>query len=154
MGIASPIGRALRSRRAGEQALAWYRPELQGPETLTLTSPAFEHGGRMPASTAAGRAGGNTSPELAWSGVPTDAASLMLLVQDYDVPLPKPITHARVNGIAPDITRIAEGGIRGWHGPGPIPGHGPHHYVFQLFALDESGRVVARGRLDGLYERD
>ena len=24
---------------------------------------------------------------------------------------------------------------RGYHGPGPIKGHGPHHYIFQLFAL-------------------
>ena len=51
----------------------------------------------------------------------------------------------------------------------PIPSHGPHSYVFQLFALDHSpdlpdtftltdalhtmtGHVIGRARLDGTYE--
>ena len=65
---------------------------------------------------------------------------------------------------------------RGYRGPEPIKGHGPHRYVFQLFALAvpltatasgkplESakpravlaavpGPVLARGRIDGIYER-
>jgi hypothetical protein len=54
--------------------------------------------------------------------------------------------------------------------PDPPPGHGHHRYVFQVFALDHplglrehadkhdlvealEGRVLARGRLIGLYER-
>ena len=60
-------------------------------------------------------------------------------------------------------------GRRGYAGPAPIPSHGPHSYVFQLFALDRPtnlparfsldgavramiGHVVARARLDGTYE--
>lgn len=153
-GLASRLGSALRNRRAGEKTLAWYRPEFAGPETITLTSPAFGHLAHLPASTASRRiGGGDTSPALAWTGVPADAVSLTLVVQDYDVPLPRAVTHARVAEIAPETTSMPEGGIRRWHGPASIPGHGPHHYVFQLFALDESGRVVARGRLDGLYEQ-
>jgi hypothetical protein len=64
---------------------------------------------------------------------------------------------------------------RGYLGPEPIKGHGPHRYPFQLFALatavaaDDgaaaeratprallpavSGPVLARGRLTGVYER-
>jgi phosphatidylethanolamine-binding protein (PEBP) family uncharacterized protein len=55
-------------------------------------------------------------------------------------------------------------------GPGPIPGHGPHTYVFQLFALDVEldlpspvsstvlveqmrGHLLGWGRLDGTYEQ-
>jgi len=51
----------------------------------------------------------------------------------------------------------------------PIASHGPHTYVFQLFALDHqpelpdtftltgivhaiAGHVIARARLDGTYE--
>ena len=62
-------------------------------------------------------------------------------------------------------------GGRGYRGPTPVPDHGPHTYVFQLFALAAplprdraslsraqlakamSGIVLARGRLDGTYER-
>jgi hypothetical protein len=65
---------------------------------------------------------------------------------------------------------------RGYHGPEPIKGHGPHRYTFQVFALsrqtissvDEAKLdgarprallssftkpVAARGRLTGVYER-
>ena len=57
----------------------------------------------------------------------------------------------------------------GYRGPRPIPGHGPHHYAFQLFALDTrielpagsdpatvvnamAGHVIARAHLTGTYE--
>ena len=60
-------------------------------------------------------------------------------------------------------------GHRGWAGPMPLRSHGPHSYVFQLFALDYqldlpdrftladalhamAGHVIARARLDGTYE--
>ncbi|GAA2077301.1 hypothetical protein HKK74_31230 [Actinomadura alba] len=60
-------------------------------------------------------------------------------------------------------------GRRGWAGPRPIRSHGPHSYVFQLFALDHrpeppdtftladalqamAEHVIARARLDGTYE--
>ena len=62
-------------------------------------------------------------------------------------------------------------GGRGYRGPRPVPDHGPHTYAFQLFALAAplpgdraalsrsqlekamTGLVLARGRLDGTYER-
>lgn len=63
----------------------------------------------------------------------------------------------------------ADLGHRGYAGPRPIPGHGPHHYRFLTFAIDEpiegtvttarallaamSGHVLARGALTGTYER-
>jgi phosphatidylethanolamine-binding protein (PEBP) family uncharacterized protein len=73
--------------------------------------------------------------------------------------------------------RVLRSGMgRGYLGPEPIKGHGPHRYVFQLFALPAaitsaegdatletakpgavlaavSGPALARGRLDGLYTR-
>lgn len=58
---------------------------------------------------------------------------------------------------------------RGYAGPRPIPGHGPHRYRFHLFALDTpiadgidktkvllrkmAVHVLARGVLTGTYER-
>jgi len=62
-------------------------------------------------------------------------------------------------------------GKTGYLGPAPIRGHGPHRYIFQLFALDKtvdlarhrvdekaslkaiSGHVIARGQLTGTYEQ-
>jgi hypothetical protein len=63
----------------------------------------------------------------------------------------------------------------GYLGPAPIKGHGPHRYVFQIFALADpvtagatgagldtakprdviaaASKPLARGRLDGFYER-
>jgi phosphatidylethanolamine-binding protein (PEBP) family uncharacterized protein len=63
--------------------------------------------------------------------------------------------------------RILRSGMgRGYRGPAPIKGHGPHRYVFQVFALAkpitagslDSARprdvlAAAGGRLDGFYER-
>lgn len=45
---ANPIGRALRNRRAGHHTLVWARPDLQAPESFTLTSPAFDHATPIP----------------------------------------------------------------------------------------------------------
>lgn len=178
------IGRLLRNRRAGEQTLAWHRPELHAPETLVVTSPAFADGTPIPARSAGHPVGDNVSPALEWSGVPDHTRELVLIVEDPDVPFSRPIVHAAAR-LAPRLAGVAEGdlesgaphgdgrasfGRTGYHGPRPIPGHGPHAYVFQLFALDRPipgdttlrpetvigamrGHVLARGRLTGTYER-
>ena len=108
-------------------------------------------------------------------------------MQDPDVPFGKPATHALTLGIDPSLSGIPENGLtdpspirglkhgkgalghRGWAGPLPLRSHGPHSYVFQLFALDcqldlpgkftladalhaMPGHVIARARLDGTYE--
>ena len=190
------IGSLLKNRRAGETHLAWQLPGLAGPETLVLTSPAFTEGGAIPVEYAGQRAGGqNVSPELSWSSVPVGCAQLLLVIEDPDAPTPKPFVHC-VALIDParavvSQTTLAAGGLsasepavgiqvlrsgmgRGYLGPEPIKGHGPHRYVFQLFALPKAmttvstaldqakprevlaaapGPVLARGRLTGTYER-
>jgi hypothetical protein len=60
-------------------------------------------------------------------------------------------------------------GEAGYAGARPLPGHGTHRYVFQLFALTRAPEevatrealmaalrrlAIARGRLDGLFARD
>ena len=183
----NPLGRALRNRRAGQHTLVWARPELQAPETFTLTSPAFAHGAPIPARHRGRLFGMNVSPALEWTAPPTGTAELVLIVQDPDVPMSKPATHALSFGIDPELSGIPEHGLadpspvpglrhgkgalgrRGWAGPMPVRSHGPHSYVFQLFAVDRrlglpkgasltqvldalSGHVIARARLDGTYE--
>jgi Raf kinase inhibitor-like YbhB/YbcL family protein len=182
----SMVGRALRGRRAGEGKLTWHTATADADETFTLTSPAFSDGCPIPLRHAATKGGQNLSPPLEWSGQPPQAAELVLVVEDADAPTPRPFVHcvARIDpaigslpegALAADTAvtgvTIGRGGLRqvGYTGPRPIPGHGPHHYVFQLFALDRaltqpaaispralaaamSGQVIARARLTGLFE--
>jgi hypothetical protein len=188
MGI---LGTLLKNRRAGEANLAWNLPNLSGPQTMTLTSEAFGDGEAVPAEYAGKRAGGrNLSPELAWSPPPEGTAELLLVVEDSDAPTPRPFVHCvalieppvrelpsgalAAGSQAPGVRTLRAGMGRGYRGPEPVKGHGPHRYTFQLFALAEpvtgagspvdqakprallssvSGPVLARGRLTGVYER-
>lgn len=151
---ANPVGLALRNRRAGQHTLVWARPDLQAPETFTLSSPAFDHGTPIPDRHRGRLFGANISPALAWTAPPDDAAELVLIVQDPDAPRRTPATHAVAIGIDPSLRGIPENGLtdpspvpgikhgkgalghRGWVGPIPPRSHGSHSYVFQLFALD------------------
>lgn len=187
------LGTLLKNRRAGETNLAWNRTALTGPDGITLRSAAFEHEGTIPQANAGKRAGGqNESPELSWTGVPEGTAQLLLVVQDVDSPTSAPFVHC-VALIEPRLGELPAGGLnqaseapevrvlrsgmgRGYLGPEPIKGHGPHRYVFQLFALATpvtlpgdvvglesakpkavlaavGGPVLARGRLDGFFTR-
>jgi Raf kinase inhibitor-like YbhB/YbcL family protein len=184
---ANPLGVALRNRRAGQHLLVWARADLQAPENFTLTSPAFDHGAPIPEKHRGRLFSANVSPALSWTPPPAGTVELVLIVQDPDVPVGKPATHALSVGIAPTLEGIPENaltnpspvpglrhgkavfGRRGWAGPMPPRSHGPHSYVFQLFALDQPsglpasftladvlaaipGHVIGRARLDGTYE--
>jgi Raf kinase inhibitor-like YbhB/YbcL family protein len=184
---ANLLGVALRNRRAGQHTLVWARADLQAPENFTLTSPAFEHGAPIPDKHRGRLFGANISPALDWTRPPAGTAELVLIVQDPDVPFGKPAIHALTLGIDPALAGIPENGLtspspvpgirhgkgalgrRGWAGPLPPRSHGPHAYVFQLFAVDQApalpdgfalddviaaiaGHVIGRARLDGTYE--
>jgi len=184
------VGTLLKNRRAGEAGLAWNLPGLGGPETLTVTSAAFGDGAAIPVEHAGKRVGGQeTSPQLAWTAPPAGTAELLLVVEDIDAPMGSPFVHC-VALIAADVSALAAGALsgqspaegvrvlrsttgRGYVGPAPIKGHGPHRYVFQVFALGAPatadaaagdakprallaavpGPVLGRGRLTGVYER-
>ena len=183
-----PIGRLLRPFRAGVDKTAWYHLATRSaPESITLISNAFDEGAPIPQRHAGLGVGDNLSPQLTWSGVPNPTVELILIIEDPDVPLPRPIVHGVVTGIDPRLGELSEGALnppaaapvrigvgsfrrRGYAGPRPIPGHGPHRYLFQLFALDKPsgldgnatltstlsaipGHVIARGKLTGTYER-
>jgi len=93
------------------------------------------------------------SPELSWTGVPNNAKSLVLMIEDPDASL-KPVTHWIVANIAPNATSLPENimkgmemvngamqganvtGKIGYYGPKPPRDDPPHKYHFQIFALD------------------
>ncbi|WP_329413256.1 YbhB/YbcL family Raf kinase inhibitor-like protein [Nocardia vinacea] len=183
------IGKLLKNRRAGEQGVAWYLPNLATDATFEITSPDFTHASPLPKVHASKRIGGrDASPALAWNA-PDGTAQLLLVVEDPDAPMGSPFVHCvalleptlaelpqdglRADDPAPGVSILRSGFGRGYQGPAPIKGHGSHRYAFQLFALTEpidtiggkpaakakprevfsAAKAVARGRIDGLYER-
>jgi phosphatidylethanolamine-binding protein (PEBP) family uncharacterized protein len=178
------IGTLLRNVRAGERRSPFAGSDFAGPYGISVTSSAFSDGGAMPKASAGKGVGDNTSPQLTWTGLPPATRQVVLIIDDIDVPLPRPLLHT-VAVIERGITQVDTGalqpgvagirfiradlGHRGYAGPRPIPGHGPHHYRFHVLALDEplaesitkakalvkqmAGHVLARGVLTGTYER-
>lgn len=121
--------------------------------TLILKSNAFEHGAEIPARYTC--SGDDISVPLSWEGVPEDARSLVLIIDDPDAPdpdAPKMVwVHWVVCNIPPDITALSEhttsaslpsGAIEGlndWQNlgyGGPCPPIGRHRYFHKLYALD------------------
>jgi phosphatidylethanolamine-binding protein (PEBP) family uncharacterized protein len=178
------LGRALSGVRAGADRSPLSSPAFDVPDTLNITSPAFTDGSAIPARHAGEGVGENISPALAWTGLPAQTRQLLLIIDDIDAPLPRPVLHA-VALLPPDRSGLGEGelvpttpGVRmirttfsrhGYAGPRPVPGHGPHRYRFQLFALEHAvpdtlrtaralfaavaGHVLARGTTTGIYQR-
>ena len=117
--------------------------------TMIITSPAFTHQGMIPARHTCD--GPDTSPPLAWSGVPPGAKSLALIVDDPDAPDPaaprRTWVHWVLYNVPPTTSGLPEGetpagalqGINDAHDPGyggPCPPIGRHRYFFKLYALD------------------
>jgi phosphatidylethanolamine-binding protein (PEBP) family uncharacterized protein len=144
------VGKLLGSVRSSGARSPLARTEFDAPSTIVVMSPAFADGAPIPRRHAGDGVGDDVSPELRWTGAPAQAAALVLLLDDVDVPLPRPLFHS-VAVLDPDLTGLAEGefttgttGIRivptmlsktGYSGPRPIPGHGAHHYRFHVLAL-------------------
>jgi Raf kinase inhibitor-like YbhB/YbcL family protein len=113
---------------------------------FTLSSGSFDSGQPIPARHTC--EGEDSSPPLEWDGVPTGTRSLALVVDDPDAP-GGTFTHWIAWAIDPGTRSLAGGesapaegrndfGSVGYRGPCPPRGHGPHRYVFRLFALDTS----------------
>ena len=145
---------------------------------MRLTSKAFPDGGEIPIKYT--NDGENVSPPLAWTGVPKQAGSLALVVEDPDAPSGT-FVHWIVVDLPPTTTELQEGatrfaggriGLNDWKRAqwgGPAPPKGRHRYMFKLYALDRelglerptrqdveasiSGHVLAQATLTGTYQR-
>ncbi len=146
-----------------------------------MTSAQIEADAAIPARHTA--YGDGIAPTLRWTSV-TGARSYVLLVEDPDAPAPQPFVHWLAWNIPPDVRELREGtsqtatpdsvqgmrqgingrGQAGYFGPRPPQGDEPHHYHFQVFALDRAldlpsnadrddvvaamdGHVLAKGQL-------
>jgi len=103
-----------------------------------------------------GCSGQNISPALAWTGAPEGVKSYALLCHDPDAPtggagwwhwlvvnIPASATGLSKNAGTADGSNLPAGAVQvatdfggpGWGGPCPPVGHGPHRYIFTLYAL-------------------
>lgn len=120
---------------------------------IALRSPAFADHDLLPERLS--RPGGNASPPLQWSQVPSGTSELVLLCEDPDAG-PEPFLHWLVTGIDPATGGFGEDdapasgtqwpndfGATGWGGPQPPVGDEPHRYFFRLYALPEAPALPA-----------
>lgn len=165
--------------------VAFDRSETATTGKLVVTSSALVPGQPIPPRFS--RYYDNVSPPLAWSGAPATTRSYAVIVDDPDSPS-RPATHWLAWNIPAATTMLKEGipgvvqldepkdgrqgsassNMIGYTGPMPMVGDTPHHYNFQLFALDATlpldpganreallqamrGHVVAKGRLIGTF---
>jgi Raf kinase inhibitor-like YbhB/YbcL family protein len=119
---------------------------------IRLTSPAFEHGGRIPYVHTC--EGDDVSPPLQWSGAPVETRSYAMVCEDPDAPRGTWVHWVlyNISGDAVELTRaiptlpeLPSGARHGrntagdlaYAGPCPPPGN-PHRYFFRLYGLDIS----------------
>jgi Raf kinase inhibitor-like YbhB/YbcL family protein len=147
--------------------------------TLTVASPNFKHGQRIPDEHTCD--GPGTPPELTWSGVPDGTRSFALVVHDPDAPLISGFVHWVVYNIPAEALVLSGAtaekytvgtsglGNQRWEPPTPFRGHGTHHYFFHLYALgvahlvpsmssDEllariEADVICQARIVGTFDR-
>jgi hypothetical protein len=142
---------------------------------MQITSSAFTENEAIPKDFTCD--GANKSPELSISDLPSDAESLVLIVDDPDAP-GKTFLHWLAYNIDPS-DRIPENATPGTQGSndfgksgygGPCPPSGTHRYFFRVYALDTSlglpqgagrgeveqamkGHVLDQAQLMGTYGR-
>ncbi len=138
--------------------------------------------------------GEDISPALTWSDISPKCKSLAIVCEDPDAPARRdqdyPYVHWVLYNIRTDVNHLPEGvpqnqwlkdpvgaaqgknsfGKIGYNGPMPPRGHGTHHYIFTLYALNRElnlpagltrdelmdqmqGHILATAKLTGMYER-
>ena len=174
-------------------------PAHSGAAITTLKVEPYEHAEIPLMSTAVGDGGwldavfskaqDDLSPPLEWTSV-LEAETFVLVVEDPDAPMDKPFVHWLMWNIPGELKALPQGvaktrrpeglqgavqgrnslGEFGWTGMAPPPGHGVHHYHFQLFALSKRlefgpetpleelvnalrGNTAAKGELVGVFEQ-
>lgn len=152
--------------------------EVPAKAMIKITSPAFSQDGKIPVKYTCD--GSNANPALSISGVPDNAQSLAIIVDDPDAPNGT-FNHWIAWNIDPKIDTIAEnklpsGAVSGTNSAGkvgyvgPCPPSGTHRYIFTDYALDTKlnldssakkedllkameGHVIGQGELIGKYSR-
>jgi Raf kinase inhibitor-like YbhB/YbcL family protein len=124
---------------------------------LGLASTTWHEGASVPLESVfdgSGCNGANLSPQLAWSGAPSNTKSFAITILDLDAPKPGGWWHWIIFNIPGNVSELGKGagtegsklvpagasqclndyGTRGYGGPCPPPG-APHRYLTSLYAL-------------------
>jgi Raf kinase inhibitor-like YbhB/YbcL family protein len=168
-----------------ETLLGCESPVQPNTPSLELKSSSFS-GDSIPGKYSSCDGQDGKSPALSWSRPPEQTQSFALIAFDRDSLFGYKFTHwvlydipADKHDLAEDIAKQAQlpDGSRqgpndndkiGYFGPCP-PGHSPHHYVFDLYALDVklnlpagaskkqvieaiTGHVLGHGELVGTFQ--
>jgi len=127
-----------------------------GPQ-LKLMTPAFSDGGDIPMKYTCAAKPSAVSPAIQWTDAPKETASFALILHDPDAHPNKgmsdvthwmlwnvPATAAQLPEGVPANVKLEDGTLQGknvrganaYQGPCPPAGK-PHHYTFELYALDQ-----------------
>lgn len=145
---------------------------------MFIKSPSFKNNEMIPAKYTCDAE--NINPALFFSGIPSAAVSLVLIVDDPDAPGGTWV-HWTIWNMSPGTTEIAENSVPGSSAEGntdfgtsgyggPCPPSGTHRYFFKLYALDAAleldasalaadiedamqGHILGNAQLVGLYKR-
>jgi Raf kinase inhibitor-like YbhB/YbcL family protein len=159
------------------------------PSKFKLMSSAYPEGSMIPTQYSCADPNG-ASPALSWSNPPAAAVSFAVIFHDTDAAPMKgtmDVTHWIFWGIPATSTSVAAGvkpdsspdgivqgknirNVNGFQPPCPPPGATPHHYIFEMYALDAKldlpagsaradllkamdGHVIGKATYVGLYGR-
>jgi hypothetical protein len=116
---------------------------------MKLTSPAFQHEGKIPDKFSC--KGDDISPAMKWENPPAGAKSFALICDDPDAPMGTwdhwllfniPAADREIPEAIPSQRVLANGARHGKNSwgrtdyGGPCPPSGTHRYFFKLYALD------------------
>lgn len=132
------------------------------PSKFKLSTSAYTEGSMIPTQYSCADPNA-TSPALSWANPPAAAQSFAIIMHDTDAAPMKgvqdvthwifwgiPATSTSVAGaVKPDSSPdgIVQGknirGVNGYQPPCPPPGATPHHYIFEIYALDSKLDLAA-----------
>ncbi len=146
---------AILSVAAAVSTVAQQQAAPPPPSKFKLTSSAYAEGSMIPTQYSCADPNA-ASPALSWTNPPNNTQSFAVIMHDTDAAPMKgvmDVTHWIFWGIPASSTSVAAGikpdsspdgivqgvnirKVNGYQPPCPPPGATPHHYIFEIYALD------------------
>jgi Raf kinase inhibitor-like YbhB/YbcL family protein len=140
---------------AGAQQVPAGQAPAAPPSKFKLMSSAYNEGSMIPSQYSCADPNAS-SPALQWSNSPAATVSFAVVLHDTDAAPAKgtmDVTHWIFWNVPANSTSVAGGvkpdsspdgmmqgknvrNVNGYQPPCPAPGATPHHYIFELYALD------------------